>query len=252
MQIKAIETLANLVESSQLNRKKHWKIYQNALKKARKENELTKEQIKILSMVDKIFFEHWKVVKIPIRIGTTVLLVISLLIELLYIGTIIGALPILNAINNQENRLIFGLVTYIMASGIVYYTSHALLHYLIGRPLGIKFQSYFIFRAGFRRVYLFKKVPPFNWFSKLPIWLGIKYDLATFLRANKWKRTMMLISAPIISNFLFIFNYLILITFKPWNTLPIFILLIILLFYVGSLALSYFRYGDLWKARQDY
>ena len=211
----------------------------------------------MLAAVDKLFFDQWKVKKISVFWGSFLLTALTLIAELTYLLVVLEFIVLPNPLASENMRLISTFSIYLLASGISYYASHALIHFVIGRSLGIKFHQYFIFRASFRRMYLFKKIPPFSWFAKIPMWLGIKYDLGSFLKAAKWKRTLMFISAPILSSFWFILNYSLLImlneTWKATTTnLKFFVFLLNLMFYVGSLTLSYFRFGDLWKARQDY
>ncbi len=252
-----IEILKKALETGNLDRKKHWGTFQKTVKKARKSGSLTKQDIKTLAEIDKQFFQEWKVSRMSIFWGSIFLTVLTFLSESLYLLTLFEIIPLSSVLDMDEWNLTLGLLMFFVSSGISYYSSHALIHFVIGRPLGIRFHQYFIFRASFRKIFLFKRVPPFSWFASIPMWFGIKYDLESFLSVAKWKRTLMFISAPIISNLWFLINYAFLITFNDsWNSAPpslqASVLILILGFYAGGLLLSFFKYGDLWKARQDY
>ncbi|MHA2227287.1 MAG: hypothetical protein ACXAC8_18875 [Candidatus Hodarchaeales archaeon] len=76
-----ITELSELLNSGQLDRKKHWKKYQRSLRIAR----LTRKEdseIKILSEIEARFFEKWRVPKISATIGIPLLIFAVLIVQL--------------------------------------------------------------------------------------------------------------------------------------------------------------------------
>ncbi|MHA2227286.1 MAG: hypothetical protein ACXAC8_18870 [Candidatus Hodarchaeales archaeon] len=82
---------------------------------------------------------------------------------------------------------------------------------------------------------------------------GIKYDLSSFLKAEKWKRTVMFISAPILTWIWFFINYLYLLPLYPLESffLTLIGILLVIVFLINQI-LSYYGKGDFWKANRDY
>ncbi len=224
------------VKDGTLDRKKDWRLYQQVLRYARKAPHVTEDQIQLLDKIDHLFYTGWKVPKIPINIGTVIFTLLTVLLEIIYWYII-----------QNVNNIVVAIILYFVFSIGTMSTSHVVIHWLIGKILGINFRSYFIFKSAMRKAGYF----PFTLLGQLPT-PGIKYELRSFLRATKWKRTLMLSAPPLLLIGFFAVNYWILIErFGMENTLIVLSGLITLLSYVIATVASYL-YGDLAKARMDY
>ncbi|MFX1516661.1 MAG: hypothetical protein ACFFC6_10150 [Promethearchaeota archaeon] len=233
---KNIEELRLFLETGTLNRKKHWKKYQTAMKFARK-TQITPEEKEILGQIDEIFFNGWSVPKLSIKAGSILLSFGILILEVFYFFAFSLSL-------NFE----LGVIFFILISVMNFILSHTLIHWVVGSLLGINFQNYFIYQSTFRKSKILSWTP----IAKFPTF-GIKFELSSFLTVSKWKRTLMFTSAPIISWVWFLINFIPL--FSSFND-QIFLLqligLMIFIIFVVSQVTSFFFYGDFWKARQDY
>jgi hypothetical protein len=233
---KNIEELKVFLETGTLNRKNHWKKYRSAVKFARK-TQISPEEKKILGKIDKIFFDGWNVPKFSIKVGTILLSFGILILQIFYFFTLSLSL-------NFE----IGVILFLLISFTNFILSHTLIHWIIGSLLGINFLNYFVFKSTFRKSKILSWTP----LVKFPTF-GIKFELSSFLTASKWKRSLMFISAPIISWIWFLLNFIPL--FSSFND-QIFLLqligLMIFIIFAISQVTSFFFYGDFWKARQDY
>ncbi|MFX1506086.1 MAG: hypothetical protein ACFFDC_08220 [Promethearchaeota archaeon] len=231
-----IEELKVFLETGTLNRKNHWKKYRTAVKLARK-TQITPEENKILGKIDKLFFDDWNVPKFSIKVGSILLSFGILILQVFYLFTFSLSL-------NFE----LGVILFLLISFMNFILSHTLIHWIVGSLLGIKFLNYFVFKSTFRKSKILKWTP----IVKFPTF-GIKFDLSSFLAASKSRRSLMFISAPIISWVWFLINFIPL--FNSFNDQIFFLQLmglIIFIIFVISQVTSIFFYGDFWKARQDY
>jgi hypothetical protein len=231
-----IEGLRVAYETGTLNRKSHWKKYRSTVKYARKVK-ITEEERDILGKIDEFFFDSWNVAKFSIKVGTLLFLVGIFLLESLYF-----------LIFTFSIDFWFNVILYFLISFGNFILSHAIIHWITGSLLGISFKNYFIFKSTFRKA---------KWLSWAPIekfpTFGIKYDLSSFLSVSKWKRSLMFISAPILSWIWFLLNIFPLFIFYTNHILLLqFIGIILFLVFVISQLIGFFFYGDFWKARQDY
>ncbi len=233
---KNIQDLKVSLETGTLNRKNHWKKYQNAVKYAR-QVQMKAEEEDILGKIDEIFFDSWNVPKFSIKVGTILLSVGILILESLYFLTFSFSL-----------EFWFSVIIYFLISFTNFMLSHTLIHLLFGFFLGIHFRNYFIFKSTFRKSKFLSWTP----LMKFPTF-GIKYDLSSFLSASKWKRSLMFISAPIFSWIWFLLNFIPLFVFFN-NQIFILQLIGIIMFVIFGISqvIGFFFYGDFWKARQDY
>ena len=233
---KNIEELKVFLETGTLNRTNHWKKYRTAVKSARK-IQITPKEKEILGKIDEIFFDGWNVPKLSIKVGSILLSFSILILQAFYFFTFSFSL-------NFE----LGVILFILISFINFILSHTLIHWSVGSLLGINFQNYFIFKSTFRKSKILSWTP----LAKFPTF-GIKFELSSFLAASKWKRSLMFVSAPIISWIWFLINF---IPLSNYFANQVFLLqllgLIIFSVFVVSQVTSYFFYGDFWKARQDY
>ncbi len=233
---KNIQDLKALLETGALNRKSHWKKYRMAVKYARK-GQITAEERDALGKIDGLFFDSWNVPKFSIKVGTILLSAGVLILESLYFLTFFFSLDFW-----------FSIILYFLISLMNFILSHSLIHWLVGFPLGITFQNYFIFRSTFRKTKFLSWSP----IAKIPIF-GIKYNLSSFLSVPKWKRSLMFVSAPIFSWIWFLLNFIALTIFYSDQILILQLLgIIILAIFVFSQVIGFLFYGDYWKARQDY
>ena len=233
---KNIKDLKLFLETGTLNRNNHWKKYRTAVKFARKTQIDLKEK-KILAKVDEIFFDGWDVPKFSIKVGSILLSFSILILQVFYFFTFSLSL-------NFE----LGVILFVSISFMNFILSHTLIHWIFGSILGINFWNYFIFKSTFRKSKFLSWIP----IVKFPTF-GIKFELSSFLAASKWKRSLMFISAPIISWIWFVINFIPLFnSFYDQIFLLQLIGLIIFTIFVISQVTSFFFYGDFWKARQDY
>ena len=231
-----ITELADLLNSGQLDRKKHWRQYHRSLRKARL-NPVETSDMEILSEIDAIFFEKWRVPKIKSLIGIPLLLLAVLIVQISFF-----------IIMDQEISFIFGLAIFLIFSLANFTLSHVIFHWIFGVALGIKFKSVFVFKSSFRDARF-----PFNLIGNLMPAFGIKYDVFSFLKAEKWKRTLMFISAPILTWIWFFVNYLFLIALYPSElSFLIFLGILLIIIFLINQILSYYGKGDFWKASRDY
>ncbi|MHA2231341.1 MAG: hypothetical protein ACXAB4_02505 [Candidatus Hodarchaeales archaeon] len=227
--------LKSALDAGTIDRKRHWKLFQQALQIARNSSP-TDEEIKILDHIDDLFYGNWNVRKLSMTKGTLAFFLLTIASEVTYW---------LFLKSTSEKSLGIGL--YMLFSFVSVVASHVIFHWLTGRALGIKFRGYFVSRAAIRKA----AFPPFVILAKPPT-PGIKYELGSFLTASRWKRTIMLISAPLLTITWFALNYALLIHYFGFqNSLIQLIGLITILCYVGNLVPSYLS-GDLRKARLDY
>ncbi len=231
--------LKRLLDFGILDKKKHWKNFQRAVRMARQGNP-SPEEIAILHVIDNIFYERWTVPRISLKKGTILFLLITITLESSY----------LFILNSRVFSLLAAFAYIILTFSCIVFT-HCIEHYAIGRLFGIRFHDYFFFHPSFRKVKELKGIlRVIGW--KAPT-IGIKYQLNSFLKAKKWQRTLMLAIPHFMSTAWLIINYYFLLQHYPLLDVPIFIATLISTFYIlGTLWLSYFRYGDLWKARLDY
>jgi hypothetical protein len=233
-----ITELRDIFDAGILERKKHWKKYQLALQTSRKlsPTKLNEDSIKLLGQIDVSFFQTWKVPKFSIFWMNLLVLVTIPIIEITYWAL----LPFIT-------NFLPALIVYVGMSFFLFFFTHCFFHWLIGALVGIQFRQYFLFRSSFRKVRIF----PITILTRFPI-LGIKYELGSFLRASRWRRTLMLSSAPILTSGWFILNYLPLIHLYGADPLVTPVGGLILIGIILSLIASFFLYGDFWKARQDW
>lgn len=230
-----LSELETALNSQNLEKKKHFKKMSQVTRKARKTPQ-PEPVINLLDKIDSIFFDWWNVPKIPLRQGTLFLLCTVIISEAVFFLVLPYTL-----------NVFLGITTYLFFSLLSFVFSHSLFHLITGELLGIKFKEYFIFKSSIYK----SRVFPINKIANFIPLFGIKYHLSTFLKASKWKRTIMLISAPLLSwiwfgvNFLFLFQ-----TYPIFET--IMIALIISIGFLFSQVISFFFNGDLWKARLDY
>jgi hypothetical protein len=231
-----ITELTELWNSGQLNRKKHWRLYHKSLRFARL-NPVEISDMEILSKVDASFFDKWRVAKIRSTIGISLLLLAVLIVQISFFIIMI-----------QEISFIFGLVIFLAFSLTNFTLSHVIFHWMFGIALGIRFKSVFIFKSSFRKARF-----PFNLIGNIMPAFGIKYDVFSFLKVEKWKRTAMFISAPILTWFWFLVNYLFLIALYPseLSALTLIGIILAIIFFINQI-LSYYGKGDFWKASRDY
>ncbi|MFX0052683.1 MAG: hypothetical protein ACFE8U_15500, partial [Candidatus Hermodarchaeota archaeon] len=143
---------------------------------------------------------------------------------------------------------LFGLVFFFVFSLANFTLSHVIYHWLFGTALGIRFKSVFIFKSSFRKARY-----PFSLIGNLLPAFGIKYDTYSFLKASKWKRTVMFISSPLLTWIWFFINYLYLLTYFPSEmSFLILIGVFLVLLFVVNQVLSFYGKGDFWKASLDY
>ncbi len=231
-----ISELANYVDIGQLNRKKHWKKYHRTLRVARRTDQEEKD-LMILNEIDSFFYESWRVPKIKSFIGVPLLGLAVLIVQLLYIFFL-----------SQDLPFIIGIILFITFSLANFTLSHVIYHWFFGRILGIKFKSIFIFKSAFRKARF-----PFNAVGNFMPAFGIKYDLFSFLKAKKWKRTVMFISAPILTWIWFGINYLFLVSEYPSEILILKMLgIILMVLFLFTQFLSFYGKGDFYKASRDY
>ncbi|MFX0150279.1 MAG: hypothetical protein ACFFAJ_05830 [Candidatus Hodarchaeota archaeon] len=231
-----ISELANYLDSGQLNRKRHWKKYQSSLGVARRTVQDDKD-LEILNKIDSHFYDKWHVLKIRSSIGIPLLILAILIVQIFYIVTI-----------SQNLLFLFGLVFFFVFSLANFTLSHVIYHWLFGTALGIRFKSVFIFKSSFRKARY-----PFSLIGNLMPAFGIKYDTYSFLKASKWKRTVMFISSPLLTWIWFFINYLYLLTYFPSEmSFLILIGVFLVLLFVVNQVLSFYGKGDFWKASLDY
>ncbi len=231
-----ISELKNYLDSGQLDRKKHLIKFQSSLRVARKSNQ-DDEDLRILGKIDSFFFEKWRVPKTKQIIGIPVLIIAVLLAQILYFSLIVS-----------KPLFLLGIIFYFVFSFANYTLSHVIYHWIFGIILGIQFKSIFIFKSSFRKARY-----PFNLIGNLLPTFGIKYDTYSFLKAKKWKRTMMFISAPLLTWIWFFINYIYLLVQYPSEISLLFTIGgILIVFFVISQFLSYYGKGDIWKATLDY
>lgn len=233
--------LKKLIDFGLLDRKKHWSIFQRSVRMAR-QNAPTNEEIAILDAIDRIFYRRWSVPRISLGKGTLLFLSITIILESSYVVILDAKVPTLLA------ALAYIVLTF---SCIVF--THCIEHYVLGSMFGIKFHDYFFFHPSFRKVNDLKGIfRIIGW--KAPT-IGIKYQLDSFLRAKKWQRTIMLTVPHFMSSIWLIMNCSLLILHhaRPFSDPVIVLVTLLSISYIlGTMWLSYFRYGDLWKARLDY
>ncbi|MHA2156837.1 MAG: hypothetical protein ACXABU_15950 [Candidatus Hodarchaeales archaeon] len=231
-----ISELTDIMNSGQLNRKKHWRIYQRALRYVRL-NPQGEEDYRILNEVDSYFFEKWRVPKVKTSIGIPFLFLAVIFVQISYISLL-----------TQGLEFIIGLLFFFTFSLVNFTLSHVIYHWIFGRVLGIRFKSVFVFKSSFRNAKF-----PFNLVGNLIPAFGIKYEVFSFLKADKWKRSLMFISAPPLTWVWFFVNYLLMLPIYTSESPILFLLGITLLisFLITQIA-SYYGKGDLWKASRDY
>jgi hypothetical protein len=228
------EPLQSALEDGTLDRTKHWQTFQQAVNVAR-EASPNNDAINTLDRIDAVLYDNWNVWKLSIAKGTFFFLLFTILSEIVY-------WLILESSPDKYLAIAF----YMIASFVSVSCSHVVVHWLTGRLGGIKFRGYFISRTGMRTT----AFPPPVIITKPPI-PGIKYELGSFLRASRGKRTLMLISAPILMSIWFILNYLLLIQYFSFQDSVIRLIgVITILAYSGNLIPSYL-WGDLREARFD-
>ncbi|MFX1284819.1 MAG: hypothetical protein ACFFB5_14255 [Promethearchaeota archaeon] len=231
-----IKDLEDSYETGTLNRKSHWRKYQTAVKYARKVK-ITEEEIDILGRIDEFFFDSWNVPKFSIKVGTLLFSVGVLISEILYFLAFYFSVDFW-----------FSVILFFLISFVNFMLSHTVIHCIFGFLLGLNFRNYFIFKSTFRKSNLLAWTP----ITKLPIF-GIKYDLSSFLSVSKWKRSLMFISAPILSWIWFLLNFIPLYIFHSNQILILqYLGIVISIIFVFSQLIGFFFYGDFWKARQDY
>lgn len=229
------EPLKSALKDGTVDRAKHWQTFQQAVNVAR-ESSPSNEEINTLDQIDAFFYGSWNVRKLSIAKGTLLFLLLTMLSEIIYW---------LVLESSTEKSLAIAL--YMLASFVSVSCSHVIVHWLAGRLVGIKFRGYFISRSGMRTT----AFPPPVIITKPPI-PGIKYELGSFLRASRGKRTLMLISSPILMSIWFILNYLLLVHYFSFQDSVIRLIgVITILCYIGNLIPSYL-WGDLREARLDY
>ncbi|MFX0186038.1 MAG: hypothetical protein ACFE95_23390 [Candidatus Hodarchaeota archaeon] len=231
-----ISELIDYLNSDQLNRKKHWRKYQRSLRVARRTVQDDKD-LGLLNEIDSYFFDKWRVLKIKSSIGVPLLILAVLIVQIFYIVTI-----------SQNLLFVFGLILFFVFSLANFTLSHVIYHWIFGKALGIRFKSVFIFKSSFRKARY-----PFSLIGNLMPAFGIKYDTYSFLKAAKWKRTVMFVSSPLLTWVWFFINYLYLLTYYP-SEMSFLLLMGVLLAisFVVNQVLSYYGKGDLWKASLDY
>jgi hypothetical protein len=227
--------LQSALEDGTLDRTKHWQTFQQAVNVAR-ESHPNNEAINTLDRIDAAFYDNWNARKLSIAKGTLLFLLLTILSEILYWLVL-----------EFSVEKFLAIVFYMIASFVSVSCSHVVVHWLTGRLVGIRFRGYFISRTGMRT----SAIPPPVIIAKPPI-PGIKYELGSFLSASRGKRTLMLISAPILMSFWFFLNYLLLIQYFSLQDSAIRLIgIITILCYIGNLIPSY-MWGDLREARFDY
>ncbi|MFW9854424.1 MAG: hypothetical protein ACFFFG_05160 [Candidatus Thorarchaeota archaeon] len=231
-----IHELQDLMDEGILDKKKHRKKYLRVLRRARKlpPIHLNDDSIAFLDQIDLYFFQIWDVPKFSVFWMNLLVLLVIPLTEILYWGL----LPLIKDI-------MLSFIIYVVVSLFLFFFSHCFFHWLIGFLVGIRFRQYFLFRSSFRKVNIF----PVTILTRFPV-LGIKYELRSFLKVSRWRRTLMLISPPFLTGGWFLLHYFPLA--QLYGTNPLISLLggLILLGIVISFIVSFFFYGDLWKARQ--
>jgi hypothetical protein len=228
--------LADYLNSGVLNRKKHWRKYHRSLRIARRIPQAD-EDIRVLSKVDSVFYQNWNVPKIRTSISIPLLSIGVLFVQLLYVFLLSPNLP-----------FIIGMILFLVFSLANFTLSHVVFHWFFGTVLGIKFNSVFIFKSSFRNARF-----PFSVIGKIMPAFGIKYEVYSFLKADKWKRTLMFISAPILTWIWFIINYLFLLILYPIESSFLSILgLFLVITFIINQFLSFYGKGDFWKASRDY
>lgn len=221
-----------------LDRKTHWQKYRQAVHLARhlSSTQLEEDVVTLLDQIDHHFFQTWGIPKFSIFWVNIFVLVTVLIVEILYwVG--------LPSITDVETALL----VFIGVSFFFFFLSHCFFHWAVGTLLGIRFRQYFVFRSSFRKVNIF----PITILTRFPV-LGIKYELGSFLRASRWRRTLMLGAVPFLTSGWFLLHYFPLYQLFAANPLVSLIGGLVLLGIIGSLVASFFFYGDLWKARQDW
>ncbi len=231
-----ISILEEALNAKKLDKKAHWKTYHQAFRYARL-NQAKREEIDVLSSVDSIFFEKWRVPKVRTSIGIPILVISTLIFQIIYF-----------ALLSQNLGFIYALVFFFGFSLVNFTLSHVLYHWIFGVVLGIRFKSIFVFKSSFR-----KARAPFNLLGNLMPTFGIKYEVDSFLNAKKWQRSVMLMSAPPLTWIWFLVNYIFLLPVYPKEGVVLFVIggLLIIGFMITQI-LSYAGKGDFWKASRDY
>ncbi len=218
-----------------------FRLYKKCAKKVAKGTLVLDEKgLLTLSVIDYLHYKNWKVLKFSIKTGTTLFTSMALISELLFLSLILFQSQAIH-----QSLSLPTMILYLTSSFSVMWASHVLFHLVVGKMVGIDFHGYFIFKPSFYKMKWLKNKPfPF----RVP---GIKYELASFLKVSRKKRVLMLVSAPILANAIYLINYLILVArIGIINDVSIGIGILITAWYFSSLAMSYWRYGDLWKARR--
>ncbi|MFW9916708.1 MAG: hypothetical protein ACFFGZ_13975 [Candidatus Thorarchaeota archaeon] len=229
------DQLQSALKDGIIDRTKHWQTFQQAVNVAR-ESSPSNEEINTLNRIDALFYDNWNVRKLSIAKGTLFFLLLTIISEIVYWLVL-----------ESSREKFLAIAFYMLASFVSVSCSHVVVHWLTGRIVGIRFRGYFISRTGMRT----SAFPPPVIIAKPPI-PGIKYELGSFLRASRGKRTLMLISAPILMSLWFILNYWLLIQYFSFQDSVIRLIgIITILAYIGNLIPSYL-WGDLREARLDY
>ncbi len=231
-----ISNLIKYLDTGELNRKTHWKTYNRALRVARKNPQEDKE-LKVLSEVDSFFYEKWRVPKVRSSIGIPLLILSVLIVQFSYFIII-----------SQNLLFILGLILFFIFSLTNFTLSHVIYHWIFGIALGIRFKSIFFYKSSFRKARF-----PFNLIGNFMPAFGIKYDVYTFLNAQKWKRTVMFVSAPLLTWVWFFINYFcLLVLYSSEISFLLLIGILLVITFLINQVLSYYGKGDLWKANLDY
>lgn len=121
-----------------------------------------------MAVIDRAAFENWALLKIPLGVGTTLMLVATL-VGLALIG-----------LTYYTDGAVLTVIVFYAGMGVLLVTTHGLGHLLVGRMVGIRFTHWFIGTIA--------RPQP-----------GVKVDYATYLRTPATARAWMHASGAIVT-----------------------------------------------------
>ena len=138
-----------------------------AVRRVKTDQELVDRYADRIADIDSAAFERWALVTVPLRVGTTLML----------LGTAVG-LVLIGAAYALDG--FFAVAVFYVGMVVLLTTTHGLGHLLVGRLVGIGFTRWFI---G-------------SWAMPQP---GVKVDYSTYLRASPRRRAWMHASGALVT-----------------------------------------------------